>query len=157
MIRIIQIFMKKLDTKTILRWYCRTGRKQVLLLNEIKKRFTHDVYSLRDEDNLINKHYLLQVNKLSCGDEIYLVDHYSIAIHTSMSYVLVKVIKRSKGKVKYDAIVTEVITSDVNDYENVKQVMLPNMFIEFLAYNVHVLESQECKKVFPIKKFGAIN
>lgn len=152
MYRIIQIFVKKLDCTTLSRWYIRTGRRHAFLLNEIKQRHANEVYSLKDEDNVINKQYMIQVNR----DETELEHHYTVAIHTSLSYVLVKVSKNASAKVKYDATILDVISSDTKDYNNVKQILLPNMFIEFLAFSVRVQESNDCKKIIPLKRFGAI-
>jgi hypothetical protein len=150
MVRILQIFIKKIETKTLLKWYIKTGHKHTFLLNEVKKRqMTNDVYSLTDEDNVLNKHFMLQVNKNDTDD-----DTYKIAIHTSLTYVLVNVSNTPKGKVKYEATISEVITSDKSDYLHVKDVVLPNMFIEFWAYGVEVQESKDCKKTLPIKKYG---
>lgn len=169
MLNIIQIFIKQLDPKTILRWYIKTSHKYKFLLDEAKIRLKkNDLYSLKDEDNLLNKLFMLQVNKSNTDDV------YDIAIHTSMTYVLVKVCKhktpkKSKtskssktsntvnGKIKYEAVITKVITSDESDYTTLKDVMLPSMFLEFIAYGVNVYESNDCTKTFPIRKHGVLS
>lgn len=161
MLRIVQIFIKQLDPKTILRWYIKTSHKYKFLLDEAKKQLkTSDLYSLKDEDNLLNKRFMLQVFKSSIDDV------YDIAIHTSMTYVLVKVTKRSKtsktsktvkDKAKYEAVISKVITSNESDYTTLKDVMLPGMFLEFIAYGVNVHESTDCAKIVPIKKHDELD
>lgn len=157
MLRIVQIFIKKLEPITILRLYIKTGDKYKFLLDEAKRKLKkNNLYSLKDEDNLLNKQFILQVYKSNTDDV------YDIAIHTSMTYVLVKVWKSKtsntiKGKTKYEAAITKVITSDESDYTTLKDVMLPGMFLEFLAYGVNVHESTNCAKIVPIKKHDELD
>lgn len=147
MFGIFQIFIKKLNTETISRWYIKTNYKYTFLVDEVKRRHKiYDLHSLKDEDNVLNKHHLLQVNANITGDV------YTVAIHTSLTYILVKVSKKNKtssGQVKYNAVIAEIITSKESDYLHVKDVMLPKLFIEFLAYGVEVQEARDCKKTLP--------
>jgi len=100
---------------------------------------TNKLYSLKDEDDVITRDWMIQVNKL---DE---KEKYSIAIHTGLSYVLVHVCKAS-SKV-YDASVVELITSDLKDYEMICTSLIPSTFIEFIAYQVTVTESPNCNRI----------
>lgn len=143
MSRLLQIFTNRLSCKTLLRVYCKTGCKYDWLKQAALSRGKSKLYSIVDEDDIVTQDWIMQVNKIDEDGQ------YSIAIHTSLTYILVHVQKTTKKA--YSGNVVEVITSDLDDYNRICTTLIPSLFVEFIAYSLDITESPKCNYV--VSKF----
>lgn len=134
---ILHTLTKDVSAKTMLRWYLKTGRMHSWFLREAKKSLMYEVYSIDQEQEIINKNFMMHVKKFKNGE-------ISLAIHTRDTYVLTRVM-RQRNKKSFTVCVSEVITCNMAEYDDVCNMLLPNLFIEFIAYGVNVYQAPKCR------------
>ena len=130
----------------LIKTYLKTGRKNEKLYDAIseKNHMIHNkhykgnfcrLFSLANEDDITSANILLQVNRTHNNI-------YTVAIHAKMSYVLFEIVFNNK---QYTASIMSVIAYNMENYKYICEILLPNLFMEFMIYPLQIVKSSSCE------------